>query len=84
MTGKEETLPVIKPLAEDEKMNSADAPTIEKTAVTVTPSNENNVLKKVIKRKLSTKLFSRGALDERYIEPKAKKTTPKNTENKEQ
>ncbi|MEO6612650.1 MAG: hypothetical protein ABIT05_14600 [Chitinophagaceae bacterium] len=80
---KEETLPVIKLLAEDEKMNSSGTTTIEKPAVTVTPSKENNVVKRT--RKLSTKLFSRGALDERYTEPKVKeKKESKKTEDKEQ
>jgi hypothetical protein len=75
-TEKAETVPVIKPLADEEKMNSSATTAIEKTSVTVIPSKENNVVKK--KRKLSTKLFSRGALDERYIEPKVKE--PKNKE----
>ncbi len=83
MTGKEETLPVIKPLTDEEKMNSSATTTIEKPSVTVIPAKENNVVKK--KRRLSTKLFSRGALDERYIEPKVKETKEsKKTENKEQ
>jgi len=68
---KEEALPVIRPIAADEKLNPETA-TIETTSVTVVPVKENNVANPVKKRKLSTKLFSRGALDERYIEPKVK------------
>jgi len=70
---EEETVPSIKPIAEDEKM-IVDDKAIEKTTVTVTPS-KSTVEKKVTKpRRLSTKLFSRGALDERYVdEPKKKK-----------
>jgi hypothetical protein len=83
---KEESLPVIKPIAADEKLNP-ETTTIETTSVTVIPAKENNVAKPVKKRKLSTKLFSRGALDERYIEPKVKvekKADVKKLEDKEQ
>ncbi len=83
---KEEALPAIKPIAADEKLNP-ESTSIEKPSVNVIPAKENNVAKPVKKRKLSTKLFSRGALDERYIEPKVKtekKTEDKKTEDKEQ
>ena len=84
---------VSKPKAEEEKMITKEIKKIENTEVTVVPSKEN-VSDKIVKhqkRRLSTKLFSRGALDERYIkeekikpeEPKTK-TEPVKTENKEQ
>ncbi|MEO7923695.1 MAG: hypothetical protein ABIR30_08445 [Chitinophagaceae bacterium] len=85
---KEETLPSIKPIPEEEKITATETKKIGNTSVDVTPAKENNVAKKVKKRKLNTKLFSRGALDERYIEPKVKteptKEEAKKTENKEQ
>ena len=80
---KEETFNAIKPNADDEKVAPAE------TKVTSQVSNNNGVEKKIKKkRKFSTKLFSRGALDERYVNPKEKveiiKEDPKKTESKEQ
>jgi hypothetical protein len=89
---KEETVEANKPVADVEKMISKDVK-IENTEVTVVPSKEiaTDKIVKHKKRKLSTKLFSRGALDERYIkEEKIKlvetktKTEPDKPENKEQ
>jgi len=76
VVAKEESITGIRPIAADEKMDASTAATIEKAEVTVTPSKEaaKGVKKK---RKLSTKLFSRGALDERYIEKEVKLETPK-------
>jgi hypothetical protein len=67
---KEEMNTSIKPIAEEEKMVTSEAKEIEKVSVNVPVSKTSSIEKK--KRRLSTKLFSRGALDERYIEPKAK------------
>lgn len=75
---KEEIVEVSKPVADVEKMISKDVK-IENTEVTVVPSKEN-VTDKIVKhkkRKLSTKLFSRGALDERYIKEEIKLDVPK-------
>ena len=87
-----ETIEVTRPKVEEERMVRKEVK-IENTEVTVVPSKEN-VSEKIVKhkkRKLSTKLFSRGALDERYIkedkikleEPKTK-TEPGKIENKKQ
>jgi hypothetical protein len=83
---------ITKPKVEDERMVTKEVK-IENTEVTVLPSKENVPTKvaKPSKRKFSTKLFSRGALDERYIkedkvkleEPKTKTESVK-PENKEQ
>jgi hypothetical protein len=67
----EEMIAPIKPIAEDEKMVATETKEIEKVTVDVPVSKTSGIEKK--KRKLNTKLFSRGALDERYIEPKEKK-----------
>jgi hypothetical protein len=79
VVAKEEAVEVIKPVADEEKMISKDVK-IENTEVTVVPKKEN-VSEKIVKnkkRKFSTKLFSRGALDERYIkEEKIKLDEPK-------
>lgn len=79
------------PVTEEKKMISKELK-IENTDVTVVPVKEDpseKIVKKK-KRKLNTKLFSRGALDERYLDeeklkpelPKSKKETRK-TEIKE-
>lgn len=69
---KEELAPVIEPIADEERMAVAKKE-IDKTSVNVKTSKDSGVEKKISKkRKFSTKLFSRGALDERYIEPKVK------------
>lgn len=86
---KEETFSTIKPIAAEEKMVPAETKVIEKTSVAIQPSNDSGVEKKIKKkRKLSTKLFSRGALDERYVNPKEKveliKEDLKKPESKEQ
>lgn len=84
---KEDVLPAIKPIAAEDKIRGSETKEIGTSAVTVVPVKENNVTKKVKKRKLNTKLFSRGALDERYIEPKVKKSDAKEdkkSEDKEQ
>lgn len=74
-----EAIEVIKPEAEEERMVRKEVK-IENTEVTVVPKKEN-VTDKIVKhkkRKLSTKLFSRGALDKRYIkEEKIKLVEPK-------
>lgn len=82
-TVKEESIAGIKPIADEERIDASETKTIEKATVDVAPAKEaTKTVKK--KRKLSSKLFSRGALDERYIEeaPKAKKESVK-SENKE-
>jgi predicted GIY-YIG superfamily endonuclease len=86
-----EAIEVAKPVTDEERMISKDVK-IENTEVTVVPSKEN-VTEKIVKhqkRRLSTKLFSRGALDERYIKEEIKLDVPKTKkepgkiENKEQ
>jgi len=71
-----ETIEVIKP--EEERMATKEVK-IENTEVTVVPSKAD-VSEKIVKhkkRRLSTKLFSRGALDERYIKEEIKLDPPK-------
>lgn len=76
---KEESVEVSRPVVDEEKMIGKEIK-IENTEVTVDPKKEN-VTEKIVKRqkrKLNTKLFSRGALDERYIkEEKIKLAEPK-------
>ena len=69
---------VIKPKVEEERMITKEVK-IENTEVTVVPSKVD-VSDKIVKhkkRRLSTKLFSRGALDERYIKEEIKLDVPK-------
>jgi len=74
----EELITSIKPIGDDEAVATNAIKEIEKANVEVKISTESGTEKKVVKkRKLSTKLFSRGALDERYTEPKVKKETTK-------
>jgi hypothetical protein len=74
-----EAIKVDEPVADEERLIGKDVK-IENKEVTVVPSKEN-VSDKIVKhqkRRLSTKLFSRGALDERYIkEEKIKVEEPK-------
>jgi hypothetical protein len=88
---KEEAVRVSMPVADEEKLISKDLK-IENAEVTVEPK-KLNVTDKIVKhkkRRLSTKLFSRGALDEKYIKEEIKldqpktKTEPGKVENKEQ
>ena len=68
----------IKPLAEDEMTVAKEVKEIETPSENIKTSKDSEVEKKVTKkRKLSTKLFSRGALDESYVEPKVKKGSVK-------
>ena len=70
----EDVLASIQPIGDDEAVTTSEIKSIEKTNVDVKAFKESGTEKKVIKkRKLSTKLFSRGALDERYTESKVKK-----------
>ena len=70
---KAEEFKSIKPIASDEKIVPAETRLIEKTSITNQVSNNNGIeKKKKKKRKFNTKLFSRGALDERYVNPKEK------------
>ena len=79
VVGNDEAIISIKPIAEDERITSKASREIEKSSVDLKPSKESGVEKKVKKkRKLSTKLFSRGALDERYTEPKEEVKKVKN------
>jgi hypothetical protein len=73
-----EEIEVIEPKAEEERMTTKEVK-IENTEVTVVPAKAD-VSEKIIKhkkRRLSTKLFSRGALDERYIKEEIKLDVPK-------
>lgn len=90
VTATEEIISV-KPIADDEKIVPSETKSISETKVTVTPSKTSSNVVKQKKRKLSTKLFSRGALDERYIKeeinlpaPDTKKESGKIEKNKEQ
>ena len=89
-TANEEIISV-RPIADDEKITPSETKNISETKVTVTPSKNSSSVVKHKKRKLSTKLFSRGALDERYIKeeinlaaPDTKKESGKIEKNKEQ
>ena len=69
----EKNVPGQKQPVSDKKMVPAETRMIEKTRITSQVSNNSGVGKKIKKkRKFSTKLFSRGALDERYVNPKEK------------
>ncbi|MBL0132372.1 MAG: hypothetical protein IPP43_15765 [Chitinophagaceae bacterium] len=79
----------IKPIPDEDKIAPKERKGIEKTTVNVSVSKEGSAEKSTKKkRKLNTKLFSRGSLDDRYVEPKEKTELPKEgvkkTENKEQ
>ncbi len=84
---EEEVITPIKPIAEDEEIAVTERKEIEETSVDIKVAKDNNIEKKISKkRKFSTKLFSRGALDERYVEPKKAekvKTDTKKTEERE-
>ena len=68
---EEEVIAPIKPIAEDEKIAVTERKEIGESSVDIKVAKDNNIEKMVSKkRKFSTKLFSRGALDERYVEPK--------------
>lgn len=74
----EEVITSLQPIGDDEAVATSEIKEIEKTNVDVKTSKDSGTEKKVVKkRKLNTKLFSRGALDERYVEPKVKKEAPK-------
>ena len=85
---KEEVVMVpIRPITEDEAIAVTERKEIGEASVDIKVAKDNNIEKKITKkRKFSTKLFSRGALDERYIEPKKAekvKTDAKKTEDRE-
>jgi hypothetical protein len=84
---EEKVIASIKPIAEDEKIAVTERKEIGGLSVDIKVAKDNNIEKKISKkRKFSTKLFSRGALDERYIEPKKAdkiKTGTKKTEDRE-
>ena len=84
---KEEPLVSIKPIDENEKMVTAEFKKIDNSTVDIKVAEESGIEKKITKkRKFSTKLFGRGALDERYIESREKKdskTVTKKAEIKE-
>jgi hypothetical protein len=84
---KEEIIDPVKPITEEERIAVTERKEIGESSVDIKVAEDNNIEKKITrKRKFSTKLFSRGALDERYIEPKKAekiKTDTKKTEEKE-
>jgi hypothetical protein len=84
---EEEVIAPIKPIAEDEKVAVTERKEIGESSVDIKVAKDNNIEKNISKkRKFSTKLFSRGALDERYVEPKKAdkvKTNSKKTEDRE-
>ena len=86
--GKEEPITSIRPIANNEKIDTRELKKIEPTASAIEVAKESRIEKKVVKkRKFSTKLFGRSALDERYIEPKKTRKVNidiKKTEEKEQ
>lgn len=78
----------IKKVAANDSKNESPAVTETKKAddnKSVTSNTTKKITKKTVKknRVFSTRLFSRGALDERYINP-TEKEEPKKTEDKEQ
>jgi hypothetical protein len=84
---KEEDIPSIKPIGDEEAISVKETREIGKTEVNVTVPADNNIEKKVVKkkRKLSTKLFSRAPIREDEMElPDPVKPAVKKTENKEQ
>lgn len=66
----EETITPVKPIPEEEQMNSSDSKKIEEATVTVTPSEEHSVFKKVKRKKVNTKIFSRAPLRDEIEEVK--------------
>jgi hypothetical protein len=81
---KEETIIPIKPIAEDDKVAVTERKEIAKTTSAINVSKDNNLDKKINKKKkLNTKLFSRGALEERFIEPKKAEKGNTDTKKKE-
>ncbi|MGH2552563.1 MAG: hypothetical protein ACRDEB_02535 [Chitinophagaceae bacterium] len=73
-----ESIEVTTPVPKEEKLITKEVK-IDIPEVTVAPTKDN-VSDKVVthkKRKLSTKLFSRGALDDRYIDEEIKKPETK-------
>ena len=71
---KEEPPVSIKPIDENEKMVTAEMKKIDNSTVDIKVAKESGIEKKITKkRKFSTKLFSRGALDERYTDSKERK-----------
>ena len=87
-TRKEEPVTSIRPIANNEKIDIRELKKIETPVSAIEIVKESGIEKRVVKkRKFSTKLFGRGALDERYIEPKKAgkvKTDTNKTEEKEQ
>ena len=87
-TSKEEQVTSIRPISNNEKIDIRELKKIETPAPAIEVAKESGIEKKVVKkRRFSTKLFGRGALDERYIEPKKTgkvKTDTNKTEEKEQ
>lgn len=66
---KEEiALAPVKPIAEDEKMFTGESKKIEPATVAVTPAKEHSVYKKIKRKKLNTKIFSRAPLREEVEE----------------
>lgn len=59
---KEEVITAVKPIPEEEQMNTGDTKKIEEATITVAPSKEHSVFKKVKKKKISTKIFSRAPM----------------------
>jgi hypothetical protein len=81
---EEKVIAAIKPIAEDEKIAVTERKEIGESPVDIKVAKDNNIEKKISKkRKFSTKLFSRGALDERYIEPKKAEKVKTDTKKKE-
>ena len=87
-TSKEEPVTSIRSIANNEKIDIKELKINETNVSAIEIAKESGIEKKVVKkRKFSTKLFGRGALDERYIEPKKAgkvKTDANKTEEKEQ
>ena len=80
----EEFITPIKPIAEDEEIAVTDRKEIGESSVDIKVAKDNNIENKISKkRKFSTKLFSRGALDERYVEPKKAEKMRTDTKKKE-
>lgn len=87
-TSKEEPVTSIRSIANNEKIDIKELKINETNVSAIEIAKESGIEKKVVKkRKFSTRLFGRGALDERYIEPKKIRKVNsdiKKTEEKEQ
>jgi len=84
---KEEAIPSIQPINEEDVISTKERKVIDNPEISINVPEDNNIEKKVVKkkRKLSTKLFSRAPIREEEPElTEPAKTVVKKTKNKEQ